>query len=185
MLKYFPGFEVAHSKLGISFCQRKYCLNLLADSCYIGSKPTLTLSDPSIKRLHDPRKTYNDIAAYRRLVGRLLFLSTTRPNITFITQQLSQYLSDPTITYHNVDLRILRYLKGCPRKGLFFPINYSTTLRGFLQADWAECLGTRISIYLVKCFLLGHSLISWRTKKQIIVTRSSSIAEYIASIIYL
>lgn len=107
----------------------------------------------------------------------LSYLSTTRPDITFITQQLSQYLYDPTITHHNVALRILRYLKGSPSKGLFFPINYSITLQGFLHADWAECLGTRISIS-GQCFLLGHSHISWRTKKQIIVSRSSSIAEY-------
>jgi hypothetical protein len=107
----------------------------------------------------------------------LLYLNTTRPDITFITQQLSQFLSHPTQTHHVAALRVLRYLKGCPGRGLFFPRNSSINLQGFSDADWAGCLDTRRSIS-GQCFFLGHSLISWRTKKQITVSRSSSEAEY-------
>jgi hypothetical protein len=176
-LKYFLGIEVAHSKSGISLCQRKYCLDLLDDSGTIGSKPVSTPSDSSVKLHHDSGPLYDDIPAYRRLVGRLLYLNTTRPDITFITQQLSQFLSKPTQAHHHAALRVLKYLKGCPGNGLFFPRNTSLALQGFSDADWAGCLDTRKSIS-GQCFFLGSSLISWRTKKQITVSRSSSEAEY-------
>jgi hypothetical protein len=88
-LKCFLRPEVTHSKHGISLCQRKYCLDLLSDSGSINSKPVSTPSDPSIKLHNDSSLPYDDIPFYRRLVGRLLYLNTTRPDITFITQQLS------------------------------------------------------------------------------------------------
>jgi len=156
---------------------KKYCLDLLDDSDTIGSKLVSTPSDSSIKLHLDSGTFYNDIPAYRRLVGRLLYFNTTRPDITFITQQLSQFLSKPTQAHHHAALRVLKYLKGCPGKGLFFPRNTSLTLQGFSNADWVGYLDTRKSISS-QCFFLGSSFISWRKKKQIIVSRSSSEAEY-------
>jgi hypothetical protein len=136
-----------------------------------------TPSDPSIKLHQDKSAAYTDISAYRRLIGRLLYLTTTRPDITFIVQQLSQFISKPTQVHYQAACRVIRYLKGSPGHGLMFSRDSKLQIFGFSDADWAGCLDTRKSVTGM-CFFLGTSLISWHTKKQTIVSRSSSEAEY-------
>jgi len=68
-------------------------------------------------------------------VGRLIYLNTTRPDITFITQQLSQFLSKPTHTHYNAALRVLKYLKGSPGRGIFFPRASGLHIQGYTDTD--------------------------------------------------
>jgi hypothetical protein len=162
---------------GITISHRKYCLDLLKDSGLLGSKPASTPLDPAVKLHNDDSKPYADISQYRRLIGKLLYLTNTRPDICFATQQLSQFLSKPTVNHYNAACRVIRYLKHNPGRGLLFPRHSDLQILGFTDADWAGCLDTRKST-TGYCFFIGSSLVSWKAKKQTTVSRSSSEAEY-------
>ncbi|KAL4336331.1 hypothetical protein GQ457_07G001260 [Hibiscus cannabinus] len=120
-LKFFLGFEVARSLKGINLCQRKYTLDLLKDYGFLHSKPASTSIVPNKKLSKHDGNPLDDITTYRKLIGKLIYLTNTRPNIAFAVQQLSQFLAAP-IDLHLIAVhRILRYLKGTPDQGLFFP----------------------------------------------------------------
>jgi len=112
---------VARSSKGITLCQRKYYLELLEDAKLTSCKPVSTPLDLSTCLHQDGGSLHHDVSSYRRLVGRLLYLTTTRPDIAYATQQLSQFMASPTVTHYQVALRVLRYLKRSPGRGLFFP----------------------------------------------------------------
>ncbi|XP_061373363.1 uncharacterized mitochondrial protein AtMg00810-like [Gastrolobium bilobum] len=158
-LRFFLGFEIAHSQRGIVLNQRKYTLELLTDSGVIGAKPVSTPMEATLCLSQNQGEPCHDAAAYRRPVACLLYLTDTRPDISFVVQQLSQFIAQPMKFHFDAALRVLRYLKGSLGNGLFFPSQNSHVLTRFTDADWATCPYTRRST-LGFCVFLGSSLIS-------------------------
>ncbi|XP_074302814.1 secreted RxLR effector protein 161-like [Silene latifolia] len=114
---------------------------------------------------------------YRRLVGRLVYLAVTRPDIYYVVHVLSLFMSAPQQDHWHAALRVLHYLKGTPGQGIFLPIASDLQLTGWCDSDWAKCPLSRRSVTGWFVFL-GSSPVSWKTKKQPTVSLSSAEAEY-------
>ncbi|KAG6414396.1 hypothetical protein SASPL_127118 [Salvia splendens] len=170
--KYFLGVEIARNKKEILISQRKYIMDLLRDTGMMGCKPSAVPMDPLKKLRVDSGKPMEDASKYRRLIGRLLYLCITRPDVTFGVHKLSQYVAKPTDEHWEAAEIILKYLKGSPCHGLFYSSSCKMNLSIFCYADWASCQDTRKSM-TDYCLYLGNSLISWKSKNQNTISRSS------------
>ncbi|CAH9119111.1 unnamed protein product [Cuscuta epithymum] len=176
-LRYFLGIEVARNPSGLFLTQRKYTLDILSETGLLGSKPASfpieqnhSLATASGPPLADPEP-------YRRLLGRLIYLAVTRPDLTYSVHVLSQFMQAPGQAHWDAALRVVRYLKGSPGQGILLRSDSDLSLTGWCDSDWAACPLTRRSLsgWLV---FLGHSPVSWKTKKQSTVSRSSAESEY-------
>ncbi|MFS7939138.1 putative RNA-directed DNA polymerase [Helianthus anomalus] len=180
ILRYFLGLEIVYSDEGMCLNQRKYCLELLSEFGYLGCKPVNTpveLSHVINKKVSEDTRVLNDITNYQKLVGKLIYLSLTRPDISYTVQYLSQFMHKPLVVHLEIALRLLRFLKLCPGKGILFNKDSSLDLVCYTDSDWAKCLDTRRSV-TGYCVLFGNCLVSWKSKKQSVVSRSTGEAEY-------
>jgi len=179
-LTYFLGLQVKQTSDGIFINQEKYVRDLLKKYQFdsVSSKDTpisapLTLdSDPNGKQV-DPTK-------YRGMVGSLMYLTASRPDIMFATCLCARFQSDPREAHANAVKRIFRYLKGVPRLGLWYPKGSSLDLMGYSDSDHAGCKIDRKST-TGGCHFLGGKLVSWTSKKQTAVSLSTAEAEYISA----
>ncbi|RVW44659.1 Retrovirus-related Pol polyprotein from transposon RE1 [Vitis vinifera] len=176
-LKYFLGMEVARSRKGIVVSQRKYILDLLKETGMLGCKPIDTPMDSQKKLGIEKESTPVDRGRYQRLVGRLIYLSHTRPDIGFAVSAVSQFMHSPTEEHMEAVYRILRYLKMTPGKGLFFRKTENRDTEVYSDADWAGNIIDKRSTSGYCSFVWGN-LVTWRSKKQSVVARSSAEAEY-------
>ncbi|KAL0552943.1 hypothetical protein IC582_012078 [Cucumis melo] len=152
-LKYFLGMEVARSKEGISVSQRKYTLDLLTETGMLGCRPADTPIEFNCKLGNSDDQVPVDKEQYQRLVGKLIYLSHTRPDISFAVSVVSQFMQAPYEKHMEAVNRILRYLKNTPGKGLMFRKTNKKTIEAYTDSDWAG-------------------------SKQSVVARSSAEAEY-------
>ena len=133
-MKYFLGMEVARSKKGISISQKKYPMDLLDETGMLSCKPIETPIEQGGKGKSFDEESV-DKGRYQRLVGKLIYLSHTRPDIAFAVSVVSQYMHSPCQRHFDVVYQILRYLKKNPGKGLFLVK---------MKTEWWKCLQTQI-----------------------------------------
>lgn len=109
-----------------------------------GCRPVDTPIDPNVKYKEDKEEEPVDVSRYLKLVGKLIYLSHTQPDIAFAVSLVSQFIHSPEKQHLGATYRILRYLKSCPRKGLFFQKTEGRDLELFTDADWAGSVTDRI-----------------------------------------
>ena len=112
----------------------------------------------------DDGELLHDAGMYGRLIGKLLFLTITRPDITYSMHRLSQFMAKPRKPHLKVAYRVIQNIKRTLGQGLFFPSNFPLHIKAFLDADWAACPDSRRSVTGF-CVFIGDSLISWKSKK--------------------
>ena len=187
-LRYFLGIEVSRSPQGILLSQRKYVLDMLSECGLLGCKPVDSPMLPTGKLLPEDGSPMKDPERYRRFVGKLNYLTVTRPDISFAVSVLSQFMATPYTGHWDAALRVLRYLKTTPGLGILysdqghcrvgaFTEEGDGRISGFSDADWAGCPISRRST-TGYCVFVGGNLVSWKSKKQHTVSRSSAESEY-------
>ncbi|GJR53325.1 ribonuclease H-like domain-containing protein [Tanacetum coccineum] len=118
-----------------------------------------------------------ELTLVKKLIGKLIYLTHTRPDISYAVHCLSQFMHRPLRSHLKIALKVLRYLKGSPGKGVHIIRCPKVSLETFVDADWAKCLITRKSVTGF-CLFLNGSLVSWKSKKQNTLSKSTAEAEY-------
>jgi hypothetical protein len=179
-LTYFLGLQVNQTKNGIFISQGKYVKDLLNKFGYKDCSPMKTPMATATKLDEDLSGKSVDVTAYRGMIGSLLYLTASRPDIMFATCLCARYQSCPKESHLQAVKRIFRYLKGSPNLGLWYPKDSGFDLIGYSDSDFAGCKLDRKSTS-GGCQLLGNRLVSWSSKKQHSVSISTAEAEYVAA----
>jgi len=179
-LSFFLGLQVKQSKDDIFLSQTKYCKEILNKFEMENYKEASTAMSTSYYMDVDLAGTIVDQTKFRGLIGSLLYLTTSRPDIMFVVCPCARFQSNSKESHFKAAKQILKYLKGTISVGLWYPSHSLIHLFGYYDSDFADCKLDRKSTSGT-CHLIGLSLTSWHSKKQSCVTLSTAKAEYIAT----
>ncbi|KAJ3698018.1 hypothetical protein LUZ61_001723 [Rhynchospora tenuis] len=129
-LKYFLGIEIAKGPIGLFLSQRKYTLDIIAECGLLGAKPAMTPLEQNHNLAKATGDLMKDAEKYRRLVGRLIYLTVTRPELCYAVHTLAQFMNAPLQVHYAAALRVVRYLKKNPGQGIILPAENDLQLYG-------------------------------------------------------
>ncbi|KAL7616557.1 hypothetical protein Lser_V15G03776 [Lactuca serriola] len=175
-LKYFLGISATRSPQGLFLSQRKYAFEILGRANMLQCNPACTPAETTHK-LDNSGTPIADPSLYRSFAGALQYLTFTHPDIVFAVQQICLFMHDPREPHINALKHILRYVRGTLDHDLQLHVSSSSDRRVYSNADWGGCPFSRRSTSGY-CVFLSDNLISWSSKRQGVISRSSVEAEY-------
>ncbi|GJS51392.1 putative ribonuclease H-like domain-containing protein [Tanacetum coccineum] len=178
-LTFFLGLQVQQKEDGIFINQDKYVAGILKKFDFATVKTVSTPMEANKALIKDEEAEYVDVHLYRSMIGSLMYLTASRPDITFAVYACKRFQVTPKVSHLHAVKRIFRYLKGQLKFGLWYPRDSLFDLEAFFDSDYAGASLDRKST-IRGCQFLGKRLISWQCKKQTIVANSTTEAEYVA-----
>ncbi|CAL5326432.1 unnamed protein product [Camellia sinensis] len=176
-MRFFLGIEVLQRSDGIYICQRNYVLERFRME---NSNSVHNPIVPGCKLFKDENGIGVDETLFKQMVGCLMYLTAMRPDLMFAVSLISRYMAKPTELHLLAAKRILRYLKGTTGLGVFYKNGWCEDLVGYADSEYTRDLEDRKSTsgYL---FILGSGAIAWSSRKQPIVTLSTTETEFVAA----
>ncbi|KAJ9553475.1 hypothetical protein OSB04_017520 [Centaurea solstitialis] len=179
-LTFFLGLQIKQSEKGIFINQGKYVHEMLKKFDLTSCTPMKTPMAPPLSLDKDSKGKPVDVTLYRGMIGSLLYLTASRPDIMYSTCLCARYQAEPKESHLTAVKRIFRYLKGTPNLGLWYSKDSGFDLTAYSDSDFAGCKIDRKST-TGGCHLLGGKLVSWTSKKQNSVSTSTAEAKYVAA----
>jgi hypothetical protein len=176
-LHYFLGVEVLKLNSGLLLSQRRYIMDLLKKTNMHEAKPVTSPMASSSTLFALSGDPMDDPSLYRSTVDSLQYLSLTRPDLSFAVNRVCQFMRPPLKPHWQAVKRIFGYLQHTMSHGLLLHRTSSNDLQAYSDADWAGCPDDRHSTGAY-CVFLGSNLVSWSSRKQPTVSRSSTEDEY-------
>jgi hypothetical protein len=176
-LHHFLGISVTRTPTSLHLSQKQYLLDVLSRAGMRDCHPVSTPIDTHSKLSATAGSLFPDPTLYRSLAGALQYTTLTRPEISYAVQQICLHMHAPRDSHFSLIKRVLRYLKGTLDHGLTLHRSSTNSLVAYSDADWVGFPDTRRSTSGY-CIYLGDNLISWSSRRQTTVSRSSAEAEY-------